>query len=143
MAVAGTRLAAVAMRSETNATKNGAHLSMAAPSVTSAAVSCSFLSLSLARPSGLNLNASIIARAADLDYESAPAVEETVEAPTEESAPRAPSPEEGCKLYIGNLPWSCNSQRLAEVLQDVGEVELVEVLPLAFLLVACRCRISY
>lgn len=132
MAVAGTRFAAVAMRSETNATKNGAHLSMAAPSVTSAAVSCSFLSLSLARGS-LNLNASIIARAADLDYESAPAAEETVETPAEESAPRSPSPEEGSKLYIGNLPWSCNSQILAEVLQDVGEVELVEVPPLAFL----------
>lgn len=142
MAVAGTRFGAVAMRSETNATKNGGHLSMAAPSVTSAAVSCSFLSLSLARRSGLNLNASIIARAADLDYESAPAAEETVEAPVEESAPRSPSPEEGSKLYIGNLPWSCNSQILAEVLQDVGEVELVEVPPLLFPTVACRCRIS-
>jgi nucleolin len=63
-----------------------------------------------------------------LDYESAPAAEETVEAPAEESAPRSPSPEEGSKLYIGNLPWSCNSQILAEVLQDVGEVELVEVI---------------
>jgi hypothetical protein len=36
--------------------------------------------------------------------------------------------EEGPKLYVGNLPWTCDSQQLAEIFQDVGNVELVEVI---------------
>ncbi|CAM6036590.1 unnamed protein product [Sphagnum compactum] len=35
---------------------------------------------------------------------------------------------EGPKLYVGNLPWTCDSQQLAEIFQDVGNVELVEVI---------------
>jgi len=36
--------------------------------------------------------------------------------------------EEGPKLYVGNLPWTCDSQQLAEIFQDCGAVELVEVI---------------
>lgn len=39
-----------------------------------------------------------------------------------------PEVSEGSKLYVGNLPWTCDSQQLAEVFQDCGSVELVEVL---------------
>jgi hypothetical protein len=41
--------------------------------------------------------------------------------------------EEGPKLYVGNLPWTCDSQQLAEIFQDVGNVELVEVNLLLYL----------
>lgn len=37
-------------------------------------------------------------------------------------------PAEGPKLYVGNLPWSCNSEEVAEVFQKVGSVEMVEVI---------------
>jgi RNA recognition motif-containing protein len=40
----------------------------------------------------------------------------------------SPEVSEGSKLYVGNLPWTCDSQQLAEVFQDCGSVELVEVL---------------
>ncbi len=46
--------------------------------------------------------------------------------PYESSAP-PPVLEEGPKLYVGNLPWTCDSQQLAEIFQDFGNVELVEV----------------
>ncbi len=39
----------------------------------------------------------------------------------------APDALQGSKLYVGNLPWTCDSQQLAEVFQDCGNVELVEV----------------
>ncbi|CAK9276211.1 unnamed protein product [Sphagnum jensenii] len=45
----------------------------------------------------------------------------------ESSAP-PPVLEEGPKLYVGNLPWTCDSQQLAEIFQDFGNVELVEVI---------------
>lgn len=38
-----------------------------------------------------------------------------------------PPPEQGSKLYVGNLPWDVDSRTLAEVFQDVGTVEQVEV----------------
>ena len=34
---------------------------------------------------------------------------------------------EDTKLYVGNLPWTCTSEELAEVFQKVGGVEMVEV----------------
>ena len=43
-----------------------------------------------------------------------------------ESIPDYASAEES-KLYVGNLPWSCTSEELAEVFQKVGGVEMVEV----------------
>ncbi len=46
--------------------------------------------------------------------------------PYESSSP-PPVLEEGPKLYVGNLPWTCDSQQLAEIFQDFGNVELVEV----------------
>ena len=105
---------------------------MVAPSVTPASVSCSFSGLTLARRAGANRSA-IVARAADLEFESSPAAEEPSVAPQEESLPPPPpSPEEGTKLYVGNIPWSYDSKQLAEVFQDVGDVELVEV-PVIFL----------
>ncbi|CAK9226966.1 unnamed protein product [Sphagnum troendelagicum] len=42
-----------------------------------------------------------------------------------DAGPDAP---QGSKLYVGNLPWTCDSQQLAEVFQDCGNVELVEVI---------------
>eukprot|EP00246_Nothoceros_aenigmaticus_P015183 TRINITY_DN6197_c0_g1_i1.p1 TRINITY_DN6197_c0_g1~~TRINITY_DN6197_c0_g1_i1.p1 ORF type:complete len:296 (-),score=27.38 TRINITY_DN6197_c0_g1_i1:488-1375(-) len=39
-----------------------------------------------------------------------------------------PPPEQGSKLYVGNLPWDVDSRMLAEVFQDVGTVEQVEVI---------------
>jgi RNA recognition motif-containing protein len=40
----------------------------------------------------------------------------------------SPNSLEGSKLYVGNLPWTCDSQQLAEVFEDCGNVEIVEVL---------------
>ncbi len=40
----------------------------------------------------------------------------------------SPNALEGSKLYVGNLPWTCDSQQLAEVFEDCGNVEIVEVL---------------
>jgi hypothetical protein len=34
----------------------------------------------------------------------------------------------GSKLYVGNLPWSVDSSQLAEICQDFGTVEVVEVI---------------
>jgi len=127
MAVASARFTAVPLRAESNVARNGAHLSMVAPSVTPASVSCSFSGLTLARRAGAN-RSSIVARAADLEFESSPAAEEPSVVPQEESTPPPASPEEGTKLYVGNIPWSYDSKQLAEVFQDVGDVELVEVI---------------
>lgn len=54
--------------------------------------------------------------------------------PVERTTPPPPAVEEGPKLYVGNLPWTCDSQQLAEIFQDCGTVELVEVLLLCFFL---------
>jgi len=40
----------------------------------------------------------------------------------------SPNALEGSKLYVGNLPWTCDSQQLAEVFEDCGNVEIVEVM---------------
>ncbi|CAK9878021.1 unnamed protein product [Sphagnum jensenii] len=48
--------------------------------------------------------------------------------PVERTTPPPPAVEEGPKLYVGNLPWTCDSQQLAEIFQDCGTVELVEVI---------------
>ncbi|KAI5068437.1 hypothetical protein GOP47_0016782 [Adiantum capillus-veneris] len=39
-----------------------------------------------------------------------------------------PFGESVAKLYVGNLPWSCNSEELAGVFQKVGSVDMVEVI---------------
>ncbi|KAK6914149.1 RNA recognition motif domain [Dillenia turbinata] len=49
------------------------------------------------------------------------AVEEVVEGDETESAVKT-------KLYFGNLPYNCDSARLAGIIQDYGSPELVEVL---------------
>ncbi|CAK9228652.1 unnamed protein product [Sphagnum troendelagicum] len=48
--------------------------------------------------------------------------------PVERTTLPPPAVEEGPKLYVGNLPWTCDSQQLAEIFQDCGTVELVEVI---------------
>ncbi len=48
--------------------------------------------------------------------------------PFERTTPPPPAVEGGPKRYVGNLPWTCDSQQLAEIFQDCGAVELVEVL---------------
>jgi nucleolin len=56
---------------------------------------------------------------------------EQAEAETEPlslNAIHSPNALEGSKLYVGNLPWTCDSQQLAEVFEDCGNVEIVEVL---------------
>eukprot|EP00897_Mesotaenium_endlicherianum_P008559 jgi/Mesen1/7731/ME000407S06967 len=45
-----------------------------------------------------------------------------------ESSYEAPVPVAGTKLYVGNLPYNTDSEQLAEIFQDVGVVELVEVI---------------
>ncbi|CAK9199477.1 unnamed protein product [Sphagnum troendelagicum] len=48
--------------------------------------------------------------------------------PFERTTSPPPAVEEGPKLYVGNLPWPCDSQQLAEIFQDCGAVEHVEML---------------
>ncbi|CAM6127641.1 unnamed protein product [Calypogeia fissa] len=67
-------------------------------------------------------NAAIAARAADLEQGL------EIDAEDSEPPPPPPPPALGTKLYVGNLPWSVHSKQLAEVFQDVGNVELVEVI---------------
>lgn len=68
-------------------------------------------------------NAAIAARAADLEQ----GLEDL--AGLDSSLPELPPPPpQGTKLYVGNLPWSVHSKQLAEVFQEVGNVELVEVI---------------
>lgn len=63
-------------------------------------------------------NSAIAARAADL--------EQGLESLESLETPEVLS--QGTKLYVGNLPWSCHSKQLAEIFQEVGNVELVEVI---------------
>jgi len=42
--------------------------------------------------------------------------------------PAAEAPQAGTKLYVGNLPWSVDSEGLAEHFQQVGNVDMVEVI---------------
>ena len=124
MAVASTRYVPVASRVEMLLAKNTPHLSMAAPSVTPASISltssgvCGF---SLGRRSSKNV--SLAARAVELE-------QDTFGSESFDTPDSSPPPEStpGTKLYVGNLPWSCDSQQLAEIFQDSGNVELVEVL---------------
>jgi nucleolin len=116
MAVASTRFAAV-FNCSTNLSCNGGALSMAAPA-SSSSMSCAFTSFSVSNPS--SANAAIIARAAEVsEYTFG-------EAETKEETPAV---QQGSKLYVGNLPWSCDSAKLAEICQDTGgTVEEVQVI---------------
>eukprot|EP00250_Pteridium_aquilinum_P005643 c15710_g1_i1 orf=511-1374(-) len=56
---------------------------------------------------------------------------EALDATTDDSDAEADSPyvdTAACKLYVGNLPWSCNSEELAGVFQKIGSVDMVEVI---------------
>ncbi|KAG0583530.1 hypothetical protein KC19_3G144400 [Ceratodon purpureus] len=118
MAVAGTRFAAVAARAENSFTRNGASLSMGAVVANPGSMLCVFSEGGRGFRSGMN--AGIVARASDLEQGAAT---EDVEA---EAA--APAVQQGSKLYVGNLPWSCDSTQLAEIVQDYGTVQTVEVI---------------
>lgn len=104
--------------------RQAGRVALAVPSVSGAS-----LALAAAGFAGLSFgsgrpgrNAAIAARAADLeqgeelnDFDSAP-------------PPPTPSPAQGTKLYVGNLPWGVDSKELAGFFQGVGNVELVEVI---------------
>lgn len=139
-AVAGARFVAVtATRADSpNWSRNSGFLNMASPMVASPSVSFDFFS---SRRTAMN--AALIARASDLDQgafgevsteeapaaAAAPADADADADPTPIPLPASPAPVQlGSKLYVGNLPWSCDSTQLAEICQDVGEVEAVEVI---------------
>jgi len=62
------------------------------------------------------------------DDELVSPVTNDADGPLNLNAIASPEATEGSKLYVGNLPWTCDSQQLAEVFQDCGSVELVEVI---------------
>jgi len=69
------------------------------------------------------MNAAFVARASDLEQGA------FGEVAMDEGPVPVPAPvQQGSKLYVGNLPWSCDSTQLAEICQDVGVVEQVEVI---------------
>ncbi|KAG0553881.1 hypothetical protein KC19_12G046100 [Ceratodon purpureus] len=113
MAVATARLVGVSARAETALNRNGAVVSMAAP--VAGSMSCAFTDFA-----AVKRTVSVVARAAEVfgDVE--------VEAPVAEE--RSEVPQQGTKLYVGNLPWTCDSAELAELCMDVGTVEAVEVI---------------
>jgi nucleolin len=121
MAVASTRFAAVVARAESALSRSSAALSMAAPVAGSSSMSCVFSEFGKGFRSGMNV--AIVARAAEIfDL----ATEEAAAAEAE--APAAAPVQQGTKLYVGNLPWTCDSAQLAEICQDIGVVEAVEVI---------------
>jgi nucleolin len=113
-----------------------------APAAWSSSISCTFTASSVVRR-----NDALLARAAEVgngeiatEDMDAPAAEELASGDgfaTEEAEPEVPAAEVpveaepptsmGSRLYVGNLPWSCDSEQLAEILMDYGAVEAVEV----------------
>lgn len=118
MAVATARLVGVSARAETALSRNGA-VSLAAPVAGSSAVSCAFSEFAAVKRTVGSV--SIVARAAEVFGDA----ELEVEAPVSEVQSE---PQQGTKLYVGNLPWTCDSAELAELCMDVGTVEAVEVI---------------
>jgi nucleolin len=121
MAVAGARFAAQAARTEAAPTRTSTALSVAAP-----AASVSSLFAEAGRAARSAMNAAIVARASDLE-QSAEAAPEVVPE-VEQEQQQQQQPQQGSKLYVGNLPWSCDSTQLAELCQEHGTVEAVEVI---------------
>ncbi|KAG0583525.1 hypothetical protein KC19_3G143900 [Ceratodon purpureus] len=122
MAVASTRFAVVVARAESTLGRSGAAVSMAAPVAGSSSISCMFSSEFPKSRSGMN--AAIVARAAEIfDLATEEASEDGGE-----SSPAPAAVQQGSKLYVGNLPWTCDSAQLAEICQDFGTVEAVEVI---------------
>ena len=111
-AVACARLVGVAARAETAWSRNGGAVSLAAPVAGPAAISCAFAESAAVKRSGAT--GALVARAAEVFGDVA----------TEDLA----EPQQGSKLYVGNLPWSCDSAALAEICMDIGAVEAVEVI---------------
>ncbi|NP_001365171.1 31 kDa ribonucleoprotein, chloroplastic-like [Physcomitrium patens] len=120
VAVASARLAVVSARSETSSSRNGSVVSLG-ENRTRASISCSFSGFSAVRRNVVIVNSYAEGGSADVatDVADAPAA-------VEEAA--TPAPQVGTKLYIGNLPWQCDSAQLAGICQEFGSVELVEVI---------------
>jgi nucleolin len=125
MAVATVRLVGVSARAEAALSCNGAAVSLAAPGAGFSAMSCAFSEFAAVKRTGVN-----VARAAEVFGDLATEeVEKEVEEEEEEVSVDPPSgPQQGTKLYVGNLPWTCDSAELAELCLDVGTVEAVEVI---------------
>lgn len=129
MAVASARMVGVSARAETPLSRYGGAVSLAAPVAGSSAMSCAFSEFAALKRTGVN--ASIVARAAEVFGEvaaeeaEAPVAAEETEAPVAEVRSEE---EQGSKLYVGNLPWTCDSAQLAEMCMDAGTVEVCEVI---------------
>jgi nucleolin len=117
MSVSSSCLAAGAVRSESVVAKNGARVSLGASQLCSKSLAMSVSGSSTLR------SVAVVARVSELGQSVA--VEESREGEFSDNR-AAPTP--GAKLYVGNVPWTCDSQELAEVFQDAGNVELVEVI---------------
>lgn len=105
-------------------------IALAPPSVSGASLALSgvagLLVSGLGGSARSGRNAGIAARAADLEQGLELELEEELEVGDSSPPPPLPAVAQGTKLYVGNLPWSCHSKQLAEVFQEVGNVELVE-----------------
>uniref|UniRef100_A0A7I4CMI5 RRM domain-containing protein n=1 Tax=Physcomitrium patens TaxID=3218 RepID=A0A7I4CMI5_PHYPA len=158
MAVTCPRFVAVTGRAETNLRSNGVALSLAElVAASSSSMSCTFSEFSLGSKRG-GLSGGTITRASDLEKEleqqlytsitdemmgSASSADEgvfgndgiaspgmEVSAGSGEDDVAAPVAEEqlGSKVYVGNLPWTCDSAQLAEICSQHGTVDVVEVI---------------
>lgn len=156
MAVSTPRFVAAVARAETNSSRHGSFLSMAAP-VSGSSLSCAFSAFSLVtKRSGLI--GGIVARASDLDKEldkqlygsvtddimggavdndsgfsndgiAVSGVDSVADGGSSDvAAPVAEEEQFETKLYVGNLPWTCDSAQLAEICSDHGTVDVVEVI---------------
>lgn len=126
MSVSSSCLAAGAVRSESVVAKNGARVSLGASQLCSKSLAMSVSGSSTLR------SVAVVARVSELGQSVA--VEESREGEFSDNR-AAPTP--GAKLYVGNVPWTCDSQELAEVFQDAGNVELVEVRYIGFQIISC------
>eukprot|EP00243_Klebsormidium_subtile_P005383 TRINITY_DN2149_c0_g1_i1.p1 TRINITY_DN2149_c0_g1~~TRINITY_DN2149_c0_g1_i1.p1 ORF type:complete len:347 (+),score=30.11 TRINITY_DN2149_c0_g1_i1:53-1042(+) len=79
------------------------------------------------RPAVLSRNFSQV-KAAALDEEFSVGTAEGADAGFDAPPPAPAAPPQGTKLYVGNLPWSVDSESLAEHFQQVGNVDMVEVI---------------
>jgi hypothetical protein len=131
LSIAGAVSAAGVRENAVGVARQTGRIAIAGPSASLSLVA-GFAGLSLAAFRGVaksGRNAGIAARAADL--ESSVGVEDGETDFAESSPPPPAAPQaaaQGTKLYVGNLPWSVHSKQLAEYFQDVGNVELVEVI---------------
>lgn len=131
-ATATTRLAILSPRACTNFSRNGAVLRLGASvaAAGSLSISCALAAFGVLQSS--DMKAALLARAAEIG--NGEVATEEVEAPVAEEASEEVEaavveiPQVGSKLYVGNLPWSCDSEQLAGILRGYGAVEVCEVI---------------